>query len=183
MQESSHNTQLNLFHELEPTLSLTAHFPQLATLERIGARHIDSIEELVSLWTNSISMGMSNCPYKSHGDHNEYKKYRRKVISGFIGWLFEYRCQDCGQENPTKTLDCHHLDPRTKIKGVSQIVKSGKYQLALEEILKCAYLCNVCHYKRHNRIGDIDEDFKAINRRRHTYIQNLLGVSDAGTMG
>ena len=125
-------------------------------------------------------MGMSNCPYV-HG--NDKSRYRRKVVSGFIGWLFEYRCQDCGEENPTKTLDCHHIDPTAKIDGVSQIVKGGKYQQALEEMLKCAYLCHVCHYKRHANLGDLDEDFTAINRRRHTYLQNLLGVSDAGTMG
>ena len=159
---------------------MTAHFPQLATLERIGARPIDSIEELAQLWISSISMGMSNCPYR-HG--KEKSRYRRKVVSGFIGWLFEYRCQDCCQVNPTKTLDCHHIDPSNKIDRVSQIVKGGNYQQGLEELLKCAYLCNVCHYKRHANLGDIDEDFKAINRRRHTYIQNLLGVPDAGTMG
>ena len=180
MQESSHNTQLNLFHELEPTLSLTVHFPQLATLERIGARPIDSIEELAQLWSNSITMCMTNCPYKKS---KEYDKYRRKVVSGFIAWLFEYSCQDCGESNPTKILDCHHLDPEIKTDSVSRIVAKGKYIKAVEELLTCAYLCNVCHYKRHANLGDLDEDFTAINRRRHTYIQNLLGVSDAGTMG
>ena len=94
---------------------MTAHFPQLLTLERIGARRIDSIDELTHLWVSSISMCMSNCPYRKS---KEYDKYRRKVVSGFIGWLFEYTCQDCKEENPTKTLDCHHLDPDTKVIAV-----------------------------------------------------------------
>jgi len=123
---------------------------------------------------------MTNCPYKKG---KEYDKYRRKVVSGFISWLFEYECQDCGEENPTKILDCHHLDPEVKRDSVSRIVAKGKYIQAVEELLTCAYLCNVCHYKRHANLGDLDEDFTAINRRRHTYLQNLLGVSDAGTMG
>ena len=73
---------------------------------------------------------MSNCPYKSGKD---YFRYRRKVVSGFIGWLFEYKCQDCQEENPTKTLDCHHLDPTTKVEAISQIVKSGNYKKALTD--------------------------------------------------
>ena len=180
MQTSSLHTQLSLFQEQENTLNLTVHFPQLLTLERTGARRIDSIDKLVQLWVSSNSMCMSNCPYKSGKD---YFRYRRKVVSGFIGWLFEYKCQDCQEENPTKTLDCHHLDPTTKLSSVSQLVKCGKYKKALLELLKCAYLCNVCHYKRHANLGDLDEDFQTINRRRHTYLQNLLGLSDSSTMG
>ena len=123
---------------------------------------------------------MSNCPY---GKGKRYDQYRRKVVSGFIGWLFEYTCQGCKEENPTKILDCHHLDPTTKVDAISQIVKGGNYKKALQEMLKCAYLCNVCHYKRHANLGDLDEDFQTINRRRHTYLQNLLGLSDSSTVG
>ena len=159
---------------------MTAHFPQLLTLERIGARPIKTTKELAQLWVSSITRCMTNCPYKKG---KEYDKYRRKVVSGFISWLFEYECQDCGEENPTKPLDCHHLDPTTKVESVSQLVKCGKYKKALLELLKCAYLCNVCHYKRHANLGDLDEDFTTINRRRHTYLQNLLGLSDSSTVG
>jgi hypothetical protein len=149
-------------------------------LERTGARRIDSIDELYYLWYGSIPRLMSNCPY---GKGKKYNQYRRKVVSGFIAWLFEYTCQDCNEVNPTKILDCHHIDPTTKIDTVSQIVKGGNYKKALQELLKCAYLCNVCHYKRHANLGDLDEDFQIINRRRHTYLQNLLGLSDSSTVG
>jgi hypothetical protein len=108
----------------------------------------------------------------------EYNRKRRKVVSGFLAWLFEYTCQDCRICNETKVLDFHHLDPTQKINSVSKIVKSGRYLQALQEVLKCVYLCNVCHYKRHNQSGDLDEEFKAINRRRHSCVQNLLGCSE-----
>ena len=58
-------------------------------------------------------------------------------------------------------------------------INPGKwYAKYFKEILKCVYVCENCHYQRHADMGDVNEDFTTINRRRHTYIQNLLGCPE-----
>lgn len=54
----------------------------------------------------------------------------------------------CG-ESDIRCLDFHHLDPKTKVKMVSELIRtSGKKKIA-EEIAKCEVLCANCHRKIH----------------------------------
>ena len=157
---------------------MAAHFPQLAMLEKIGAKPIRTLEELDQLRHTQCRMLMRDCPYKQKHQKKQYDAYRYKAYAGFYSWLFDYTCQDCGLKNETKTLHFHHIDPTTKSFGVMTVVKLKNQIRVFEEILKCVYLCENCHYQRHADMGDVDEEFQTINRRRHTMLQNLLGCTD-----
>ena len=160
---------------------MAAHFPQLAILEKRGLTHIKTLEDLVVFMTQVNTMLYKYNPHKKGSRKKDaaYTKYRRTVRKGFLAWLFNYTCQDCGTMNETKALHFHHLNPDLKHFNILQgSVEKPNKVLLFEEILKCVYLCENCHYQRHADIGDVDEDFTTINRRRHTYIQNLLGGTE-----
>ena len=161
---------------------MAAHFPQLAILERHGLKHIKTLEDLVVFMkqVNTILYKKNpNIQRKGRSDANAYQKYRREVRKSFLAWLFCYTCQDCGLVNDTRALHFHHLNPANKLFNILQggACESDKHKL-VKEILKCVYICENCHYQRHANIGDVNEDFTTINRRRHTYIQNLLGCPE-----
>tara|TARA_R100000808_G_scaffold1812_1_gene7718 strand:- start:1480 stop:1932 length:453 start_codon:yes stop_codon:yes gene_type:complete len=150
-------------------------------LEKRGLKHIKTLEDLVVFMNqmNSI-IGRSNPHTKQRTKHekNNYDSYRYKIRAGFYAWLFNFTCQDCGLKNDTRTLNFHHVNPEEKEIGVLMSTNSMDKIKVFKEILKCVYVCENCHYQRHAEMGDLDEDFKAINRRRHTYIQNLLGCTE-----
>lgn len=57
-------------------------------------------------------------------------------------------CKKCG-ENRFYCLEHHHLDSKSKIKNVSELVKKFSFNKALEEIEKCIVLCKNCHAEFH----------------------------------
>ena len=182
MQKTSQNTQLSLFTEQDNTLNLAAHFPQLATLEKHGAKPINTIEKLARLWIASYKYLLSDNIHSHKTEKIKYDRYRRVSNAGFLGWLHNFTCKDCNFKNDTKLFEFHHRDPKQKLftvlgGGLGKHTVEVRVEY-LKEVLKCDYLCPLCHYKRHSNLGDVDEDFKAINRRRHSYIQNVLGCSD-----
>ena len=123
---------------------------------------------------------ISTNPFKQRTklEKKKYDAYLYKIRAGFYSWLFDFTCQDCGLRNETRTLHFHHVIPATK---EIDIQRSTGWKIKIKtfkEILKCVYICENCHYQRHADMGDTDEDFTAINRRRHTYIQNLLGCPE-----
>ena len=117
-------------------------------------------------------------PHNSKTNRKGYDKYFHKVRAGFYAWLFNFTCQDCGLMNDTRSLNFHHVIPEDKELTVIQNAGIQDKIKLFKEILKCVYICENCHYQRHADMGDLDEDFTAINRRRHTYIQNLLGCPE-----
>ena len=178
MQKKSQNTQLNLFTEQDSTLNLAAHFPQLATLEKLGLTHIKTLEDLVVFMKQMNSMLLKSNPFNTTLQRRSYDQYRHKILAGFYSWLFCFTCQDCGLTNETRPLNFHHLVPEDKELTIIQSCGIQDKIKLFKEILKCVYICENCHYQRHADMGDLDEDFTAINRRRHTYIQNLLGCTE-----
>ena len=117
-------------------------------------------------------------PYKQKTDRKAYDRYFHKVRAGFFAWLFDFTCQDCGLRNETRSLNFHHVIPEDKELTIIQNAGIQDKIKLFKEILKCVYVCENCHYQRHADMGDLDEDFTTINRRRHTYIQNLLGCPE-----
>jgi len=157
---------------------LAAHFPQLATLEKLGLTHIKTLEDLVVFMKQMNSMLLKSNPFNTTLQRRSYDQYRHKILAGFYSWLFCFTCQDCGLTNETRPLNFHHLVPEDKELTIIQSCGIQDKIKLFKEILKCVYICENCHYQRHADMGDLDEDFTAINRRRHTYIQNLLGCTE-----
>jgi len=61
-------------------------------------------------------------------------------------------CPDCQKEMFWAILQFHHLIKETKIADISELIKTRKGQLLLEdEIKKCVLLCPNCHAERHNQ--------------------------------
>ena len=178
MQKKSHHTQLSLFTEQDNTLNLVVHFPQLAILEKRGLKHIKTLEDLVVFMKQMNTVLLKSNPHNSKTNRKGYDKYFHKVRAGFYAWLFNFTCQDCGLMNDTRSLNFHHVIPEDKELTVIQNAGIQDKIKLFKEILKCVYICENCHYQRHADMGDLDEDFTAINRRRHTYIQNLLGGTE-----
>jgi hypothetical protein len=174
MQESLEHTQRELFVELENTMSSPALYQLLVTLDPLGQKHTEVMDLLIQrMYSDKKRLNADN-PYKRQAI--EYMKYYRKVARSFFGSLFNYSCQTCGFKNETRMLNFHHRDPSKK-EFVIKIDMKDKKRL-FTELLKCDYLCENCHYEVHAKMGDLDEEFKAIVGRRHTHVQNLLGCTD-----
>jgi 5-methylcytosine-specific restriction endonuclease McrA len=149
-------------------------------LEKLGLTHIKTIEDLVVFMKQMNTTLNTTNPHRQDTRNNKraYDAYLYKVRAGFYAWLFKFTCQDCGLINETRTLNFHHVLPEDK--EFTILMNTGKADKIkmFKEIFKCVYICENCHYQRHADMGDLDEDFTAINRRRHTYIQNLLGCPE-----
>lgn len=57
-------------------------------------------------------------------------------------------CSACNESDPC-CLDFHHLDPNSKDKKISQLIKYGSKKRILKEASKCIVLCSNCHRKTH----------------------------------
>ena len=149
-------------------------------MEKRGLKHIKTLEDLVVFMKQMTTVLNNLNPNgnKNKTDKRAYDAYYYKIKAGFYAWLFAFTCQDCGLVNETRTFNFHHVIPENK--ELTILMNTGmKDKIKLfKEILKCVYVCENCHYQRHADMGDLDEDFTAINRRRHTYIQNLLGCPE-----
>lgn len=69
-----------------------------------------------------------------------FKKRYRKNLDRMIE-MFGGKCVKCGS---TDTLQFDHIDPKTKICNVSDLVTSS-LDAAIEEAKKCQLLCQSCH--------------------------------------
>lgn len=75
------------------------------------------------------------------------KLSKEKNRDWFEQYKLAFRCMICGDTHPG-ALDFHHRDPKTKRKGVAQLVQMGYSQeRIMEEVAKCDPLCASCHRK------------------------------------
>ena len=71
--------------------------------------------------------------------------------------LFNYKgakCCHCGLHEPDRLeiYDYHHIDPATKLHGVSNIL-TGPIERLMTEVDKCLLLCSNCHRTEHARLN------------------------------
>lgn len=59
-------------------------------------------------------------------------------------YLLEHPCVECGEDNPI-LLDFDHLDPKTKRKGIANMIALHYWSVIEKEIAKCRVLCVKCH--------------------------------------
>lgn len=59
-------------------------------------------------------------------------------------------CKECGYNKKPNLLHFHHIDPKTKIDNIGDMIKDDKnFQNIVKEIDKCELLCSDCHIKKH----------------------------------
>ena len=54
-------------------------------------------------------------------------------------------CNRCGFDAHPVALHMNHIDPKTKLKSVAQLVKKGVMDTIKTELAKCEVLCANCH--------------------------------------
>jgi 5-methylcytosine-specific restriction endonuclease McrA len=77
---------------------------------------------------------------------NKAKKARRAEFYAFKSRL---SCTKCGENHPA-TLDFHHIVSDPANKKITDLIRAGRINFAMEEIMnKCIVLCSNCHRKHH----------------------------------
>lgn len=85
-------------------------------------------------------------------------------------WFYEYKIQqnfscECGENHPS-CICFHHLNPKTKINSVCQLVNApASEEKIIEEIKKCNAMCHNCHIKHHFKINS--RISKKANSKQH----------------
>ena len=74
----------------------------------------------------------------------EQKAINAKIVDSFKA----QGCAKCGEKR-LYMLDCHHIDPSTKINTLNQMVKSNSEIGIRQELKKCIVLCANCHREFH----------------------------------
>jgi len=76
----------------------------------------------------------------------ETKKAKKAV---FIEFKSRLACTKCGENHPA-TLDFHHIVSDPTNKKITDLIRAGRFNFAMEEIMnKCVVLCSNCHRKHH----------------------------------
>ena len=93
-------------------------------------------------------------------DKRTYKDRREQNIAAVLkrrakirAALLEHKggkCEFCGYNKCEAALEFHHIDPSTKLFGLSGSTKALKTQL--KEADKCYLLCANCHREIHNGV-------------------------------
>ena len=78
------------------------------------------------------------------------QKYREYTLR----YLQLHPCVDCGESNII-VLEFDHINPKTKIDDISNMVKNGmSFSKIIEEIKKCEVRCSNCHKIRTARLNN-----------------------------
>lgn len=85
-----------------------------------------------------------------NGYKDKIKQRNKELIIWFTKLKEKLICELCG-ENHIACLDFHHISPKEKLAGVSELVytiRASKEKI-LREINKCKVVCKNCHSKLH----------------------------------
>ena len=83
------------------------------------------------------------------------KKYKQDNQKEFKSMKLKdviHGCVDCGCTGDMSTLtefDYHHIDPKTKILAVADMLGTFGMPKVIAEMQKCELLCKPCHRKYH----------------------------------
>lgn len=95
------------------------------------------------------NQAMSTKDKRTYADRRDYlikavakrrKDLREKAVKALGG-----KCQICGYDNHISVLDFHHIDPKTKLFGISSGGFSRSWANVEAEIKKCILVCANCH--------------------------------------
>lgn len=84
-------------------------------------------------------------------ESNQRNQKRRDECIDILGG----KCQMCNKEYPRCCYDFHHIDPKTKVDAISNLLR--RPSLLYEELKKCILLCANCHRIRHFEEGEVHE--------------------------
>jgi hypothetical protein len=146
---------------------------------KLEFHHLDSekkefnINELKSGRWSIIELEIKKCILVCRNCHTEI--HYNDVIENrsninkktFLEFKNEFKCEKCGYNKNTCSLDFHHIDPDDKEIVLSQvsIIFNSIYDLTnkLEiEIDKCKVLCKNCHRLEHSDVGFFEKYKKEI---------------------
>lgn len=71
---------------------------------------------------------------------SERIRLKRQLIDSLGG-----KCVDCGYSAHLAALDFDHVDPKTKTKGIGQMLPADSIEYILVEASKCVIRCANCH--------------------------------------
>lgn len=75
-------------------------------------------------------------------------RIRKRNREWMWNYYTEHPCVDCGEKDPI-VLEPDHLDPDTKIDGVSRLAHNTRSLIVIQtELEKCEIVCANCHRRR-----------------------------------
>lgn len=89
----------------------------------------------------------------------EYQRMQKQKLYDYINFKkLQSGCTRCGYNKCPQALHYHHIDPKTKLKSIAQMIVSQRpVQKIEEEIEKCILLCANCHQEMHYMEGIPDD--------------------------
>jgi hypothetical protein len=84
-----------------------------------------------------------------------YYQKRREYMVDLMNWVDGMKKEKgCGNCGTLENLTYHHIDPKTKVMEIADMVNAMKNRNEiLEEIKKCSVLCLSCHMRHHKENG------------------------------
>ena len=75
---------------------------------------------------------------------------KHRSIDSWEQYMIDKKCCRCGiKYSGKRSLDHHHIDPKTKRASVADLLHSHGLKAALDEAQKCEILCPKCHIVEH----------------------------------
>jgi len=88
---------------------------------------------------------------KSPAQRKRDNERRYAITRGFLRWVKDQPCYDCGGSFPPWVMDLDHVRGTKKVHNVGNIICTASYARIVEEVLKCDVVCANCHRERtHN---------------------------------
>jgi predicted HNH restriction endonuclease len=98
-------------------------------------------------------------PFKTESENKVRKTKRReqnnKIVTSYRQRMkiraidqFGAKCLICGYDKCYQGLTFHHIDPLTKMFGISD-GRTRRWEVILKEIMKCILVCHNCHAEIH----------------------------------
>ena len=175
MQEILPNMQRSLFPEQVDTMSSPVLYQLLVTSAVTGKKRTEVVDLLIKRFKSDRKLLNGFNPYASWD--KRYTGYHSKVAQTFWTTLVDNKCMNCGIKATHRVFSWHHREPGNKLFTIGGTQRKNKVKF-IEELLKCDYLCENCHYDAHEQMGDVNGDFKAINRRRRSMLPDMSCSSD-----
>jgi hypothetical protein len=117
-------------------------------------------KEKVKEWNNKYyARNIEKVKEKHRQDFQNKKEYyyqkRREYMVDLMNWVDGMKQEKgCGNCGTLENLTYHHIDPKTKVMEIADMVNAMKNRNEiLEETKKCSVLCLSCHMKYHKENG------------------------------